>query len=1169
MDSGRGLDEGGTPETGLAEWTSKIRTLQHLVDSDEAAERGRLELEIAQSREERARRKQRISQIAPSALRNEEGMESKTSVTPAPMSLATFIGGRATGPRLNKPRPQENVHEPTLYDTKPYSHSVSPLAQVARGVGGPARQEPKNRGNTTPGLEAGGRFKLSNVSTYDPPRLVQASSATVNASVAATGPTPAFPVTSRNRLAPEDPKADPTPIEGSWESASLPFSTLPKSSAPSPAVGYTSNSAKSMPTGNSVLRSPFLKGSNASSVFDHEQPSKPLTPSLTRLQGRGFVGERVKASESPLKEAVLSPLPTSPASSSSVANPPPKSTQELMHKRTVLDRWPPEPPSTPFKDNFPEDPPQSSKSFVSTSGSPSSTARYVGDPSTLSSEKTTNSPVSSPSSGKLPTQSITFSKPGTQNSVLPLAIGTTQNPMPLSFNKSQSSTLSSMQVPKGTGEVVQGTIHTQKYDESSHNSQTLGLKTNDSVGLVSTSSTPLNHLTKDRARKPRKGTAPLPTIANLGVSPPIDERPRGGTLSPPPKFNPMRSPSPSTDDLGPSLHKTMSPDSTSGNDSDLASTKDLVNNVTGRWGNQPPIGIKSLSAPKFSDGPRSSRSLLTPSSSSAVGRRALPGMAKSLDGAENQVLDNAIAPVSRTSLPNPTLRRTAMEMAETMGLVDPRKTSALVPSVVFPEESTGNFHAPESSSDGRPSSSPRPRRRLSHDKYSSAITLPPLVEVQTPPPTISRVEGQSITTVMASKNTSIVPSTPSPVPNDVAPTVSIQSGREGSFLKLDVPSILASSPTDSLAFDPSFTPISTDVFSIKNRSATPVPSDPYVFYDTELRTIVYRCKDTRRGLASTTIWTWQGDNAVVGEAEEWKVRDLESRFGTKAIRCIQGNEPADLIGLLGGVVAIRQGTRVHWSIENTSMHCVRSGSSKSSIIIDEVDLDIRNLCSAFSYVVIVLGVIYVWHGRGSLPSEASQAMAYAALMRGDSLSVLEFNEGEEDPMFWMYLGQDEWAKANLWTERPRIQGPRSSRAWKVSAKGSSDDLVGPLPCLSNGNFRHDEVYVLDGVMEIYILVGKDARGQRDDIRLALDLAQGISVNVAHERPFQPTIHVVILPSKLPIDLRVGHVRFLNEDHLNGGLAPAHMNVLPLSEALEHVRPFFFHAIIPFLLPILF
>ena len=74
MDSGRPVYDYGTPESGLAEWTSKIRTLQNLVDSDEAAERTRLELEIAQSREERARRKQAISHAPSTAPRREEGI---------------------------------------------------------------------------------------------------------------------------------------------------------------------------------------------------------------------------------------------------------------------------------------------------------------------------------------------------------------------------------------------------------------------------------------------------------------------------------------------------------------------------------------------------------------------------------------------------------------------------------------------------------------------------------------------------------------------------------------------------------------------------------------------------------------------------------------------------------------------------------------------------------------------------------------------------------------------------------------------------------------------------------------------------------------------------------------------------------------------------------------
>jgi hypothetical protein len=44
------------PDTGLAEWTSKIKALQRQVDADEEAEQRRLEEEIAASRLARLRR---------------------------------------------------------------------------------------------------------------------------------------------------------------------------------------------------------------------------------------------------------------------------------------------------------------------------------------------------------------------------------------------------------------------------------------------------------------------------------------------------------------------------------------------------------------------------------------------------------------------------------------------------------------------------------------------------------------------------------------------------------------------------------------------------------------------------------------------------------------------------------------------------------------------------------------------------------------------------------------------------------------------------------------------------------------------------------------------------------------------------------------------------------
>src|SRR5258708_1623515 len=278
------------------------------------------------------------------------------------------------------------------------------------------------------------------------------------------------------------------------------------------------------------------------------------------------------------------------------------------------------------------------------------------------------------------------------------------------------------------------------------------------------------------------------------------------------------------------------------------------------------------------------------------------------------------------------------------------------------------------------------KRKSSIDTYRTTITLPPVQEPPTPPTMISR-KGRT-----SSSETAESASVDAPLP------------------PLELRSILQSASAKSpLSFNSAYTPVSTNVLSIRGRDAIPVSSHTHIFYETELRAIVYQCKEPRSGgLASTVVWVWQGKDAVLGDQEEWKIRDLESRFCTKAICCYQGGEPYDLIGLLGGVVAIRHGTRTIWTNENMSMHCIREAGLGGGIIIDEIDLvsrysslqqigklnnqkSVSNLCSAFSYVVVVRGKVYVWHGRGSLPTEQSQAISYAALISADSLPVTELN----------------------------------------------------------------------------------------------------------------------------------------------------------------------------------
>jgi hypothetical protein len=90
------------------------------------------------------------------------------------------------------------------------------------------------------------------------------------------------------------------------------------------------------------------------------------------------------------------------------------------------------------------------------------------------------------------------------------------------------------------------------------------------------------------------------------------------------------------------------------------------------------------------------------------------------------------------------------------------------------------------------------------------------------------------------------------------------------------------------------------------------------------------------------------------------------------------------------------------------------------------------------------------------------------------------------------------------------------------------------------------VYLLDCIWELFVIVGTNARKARRDIRLALstgrvranftifhsvlrELQVLLSQNAA-SRPFTPPIHVLILPSKIPLDLRL-HFRGFDEERV--------------------------------------
>jgi len=109
---------------------------------------------------------------------------------------------------------------------------------------------------------------------------------------------------------------------------------------------------------------------------------------------------------------------------------------------------------------------------------------------------------------------------------------------------------------------------------------------------------------------------------------------------------------------------------------------------------------------------------------------------------------------------------------------------------------------------------------------------------------------------------------------------------------------------------------------------------------------------------------------------------------------------------------------------------------------------IQNLCSGFSYCITLLGYIYVWHGRGSLPIERKAALGYAlGFGEGEEVLPQELLEGgeDQDEMFSMMLGNDDYAMADYW--QWRATSKRTDPAiWRIQDDGG-DQLVSFLYCL--------------------------------------------------------------------------------------------------------------------------
>ena len=221
-----------------------------------------------------------------------------------PLSLATFMGGRAAGPRLNKHHPPQDAYTPTTSQQRNFDRLPHPMSGGG-GVPLPGMARPSITSEPTRASEAPAQITASSIRHQGATRAGTVHRATSTPLLTSPGSAANEPVQS---LSPE--------VYHSTSAASVSQVTPGRRGGSrrtvdgwgtgqtrSPANGSSSRmttpflSRPNIPEPRPFASAPQISASHApSKAFLRPQAQKEVTPSISRLQGRGFVRSMVKVS---------------------------------------------------------------------------------------------------------------------------------------------------------------------------------------------------------------------------------------------------------------------------------------------------------------------------------------------------------------------------------------------------------------------------------------------------------------------------------------------------------------------------------------------------------------------------------------------------------------------------------------------------------------------------------------------------------------------------------------------------------------------------------------------------------------------------------------------------------------------------------------------------------
>lgn len=183
---------------------------------------------------------------------------------------------------------------------------------------------------------------------------------------------------------------------------------------------------------------------------------------------------------------------------------------------------------------------------------------------------------------------------------------------------------------------------------------------------------------------------------------------------------------------------------------------------------------------------------------------------------------------------------------------------------------------------------------------------------------------------------------------------------------------------------------------------------------------LYLCSHTfgnAAGKKITEVYYWVGDEVPFATAEEAEIfaqKEAKSSGG-KLATIRQGRETPEFFHALGGIIIIRRGTSNKY--DSLAPHILCGRKHFGQIAFDEVDFSAQSLCSGFPYLISThTGKSYLWKGKGSGIDELSCARLIG-MDFGLTGEIEEVEDGSE-PSAFLDIFKEMPQSADHWRMKP-------------------------------------------------------------------------------------------------------------------------------------------------------